>query len=511
MEIQHLPFNFTTFFLFISFTFLLVKLWKKSNSLNQNKRLPPSPWKLPLIGNLHHLVGALPHHSLRKLTAKYGPIIHLQLGEVSMIVISSRQTANDVLKVHDPACADRPESIGSKIMWYDYTDIAFSPYNEYWRQMRRVCILELLSTKNVRSFGSIRIEEALRLIKSIRSSSGESINLSEKIFSFNSSMTCRAAFGQVPRDKYTLIMLMKEGAALAGGFELADFFPSLKLLQAMSWNKSRLWKMRAKLDSILDSMIGEHEDKLGTKKRGNIGESDGEDIVDVLLRLQQSGELSIPITNDNIKAIIFDLFSAGTETSSATIEWAIAELMRNQDVMTKTQAEIRQVVKEKGTVEESDVQPLKYLKLVIKETLRLHPPFPLLARACREECEVNGYTIPIKAKVMINIWALGRDPDYWDDPESFKPERFDSNSIDFLGNNFEFIPFGAGKRFCPGMNFALANIELPLAQLLYYFNWKLPSGMLPNDLDMKEGKGLSVPRKNDLYLIPTPYNSSIDG
>ncbi|CAA3031302.1 premnaspirodiene oxygenase-like [Olea europaea var. sylvestris] len=509
MEIQFLPFNFTTFLLFISFIFLLVKGWKKSNSLNKNIRLPPSPWKLPLVGNLHHLVGGLPHHSLRKLTAKYGPFIHLQLGEVSTIVISSRQIANNVLKVHDPACAGRPESIGMKIMWYNYTDIAFSPYNDYWRQMRKVCILELLSTKNVRSFGSIRVEEASRLIKSIQSRSGGPINLTEKIFSFNSSMTCRAAFGQVLRDKDTLIILMKEGAALAGGFELADFFPSSKLLQFMSWNKNRLWKMRAKLDSILDSIIDEHKDNLAGKKRGE-GESLGENIVDVLLRLQQSEELAIPITNDNIKAIIFDLFSAGTETSSVTIDWAMAELMRNPDVMAKSQAEIRQVVKEKGTFEESDVQSLRYLKLVIKEALRMHPPFPLLARSCREECEVNGYIIPNKAKVMVNIWAMGRDPEYWDEPESFKPERFESNSIDFLGNNLEFIPFGAGKRFCPGMNFALANIELPLAQLLYHFNWKLPNKMHSNDLDMEEGKGLSVPRKNALYLIPSPYYSSTD-
>ncbi|KAL2456625.1 Cytochrome [Abeliophyllum distichum] len=508
MEIQFLPFNFTTFFLFISFIFLLVKGWKKSNSHKKSKKLPPSPWKLPLIGNMHHLVGSLPHHALRNLSKRYGPIMHLQLGEVSTIVVSSRETAKDVLKVHDPACADKGENLGVKIMWYDYSDIAFSPYNEYWRQMRKLCILELLSTKNVRSFGSIRIDEASQLIKYIQSCSGEPINLSKKIFSFISSITCRAAFGQVLRDKDTLIMLMKEGLALAGGFDLADFFPSSKLLQVMSWNKNRLWKMRGKLDSILDSMIDEHKDNLATTRRGN-GESGGEDIVDVLLRLQQSGDLAIPITNDNIKAIIFDMFSAGTETSSTTIDWAMAQMMRNPNVIAKAQAEVRQIAKGKGTFEESDVQSLKYLKLVIKETLRLHPPFPLLPRACRQECEVNGYTIPIKAKVMINIWALGRDSEYWDEPESFKPERFENSSLDFLGNNFEFIPFGGGRRICPGMNFGLANVELPLAQLLYHFNWNLPQGMKPNDLGMDEGQGISLPRKNNLYLIPTPYDPSI--
>ncbi|KAL2456385.1 Cytochrome [Abeliophyllum distichum] len=158
MDIQLPPFNFVTFLLFISFISLLVKAgWKKS----KHQRLPPSPWKLPLIGHLHHLLGALPsHRSLTNLAKKYGPIMHLQLSEVSAIVVSSRRIAKDVLKGHDVACANRPESIGMKIMWYDYTDIAFSPYNEYWRQMRKICIMELLSNKNVRAFGSVRVDEA---------------------------------------------------------------------------------------------------------------------------------------------------------------------------------------------------------------------------------------------------------------------------------------------------------------------------------------------------------------
>ncbi|KAL2525477.1 Cytochrome [Abeliophyllum distichum] len=166
MEIQLLSFNFIAFFLFISFIInLLFKGWKKSNSFDKHKKLPPSPWKLPLIGHLHHMMGPLPHRSLSNLAKKYGPIMHLKLGEVYTIVISSRQIAKDVLTTHDLAISDRPESIGMKILWYDYTDIAFSPYNDYWRQMRKVCIVELLSNKNVHSFSYIRVDETSRLIK----------------------------------------------------------------------------------------------------------------------------------------------------------------------------------------------------------------------------------------------------------------------------------------------------------------------------------------------------------
>ncbi|KAK4435791.1 cytochrome [Sesamum alatum] len=498
MESQ-LPFSFTTLLLFSSFIFLLIRAWKKPNSPTKYDKLPPSPPKLPVIGHLHHLVGGLPHHALRRVAQKYGPVLYLKLGQVSAVVVSSREATKEVVKIQDPACADRPESIGSKIMWYDYTDIAFSPYNEYWRQMRKICILELLSAKNVKSFGSIRQDEVSRLVKSLQSSSGEAINLTEKVFAFTSSITCRAAFGKVMRDRDMLIAMLKKAVTMAGGFELADLFPSSKLLNVLSWNKYKLLRMRRKLDAVLDVILEEHK----LKQSGEFG---GEDIVDVLLRMQKNGELQFPITNDNIKAVIFDMFSAGTETSSTTIDWAMAELMRNPRVMAKVQTEVREAFKGKTTVEESDVQALKYLKLVIKETFRLHPPIPLLPRACRDECKVNGYTIPLKSKVMVNIWAMGRDPEYWHQPEIFQPERFENSSTDFLGNNFEYIPFGAGRRICPGMNFGLANVELPLAQLLYNFDWKMPKGMSPDDIDMTEAEGIAVSRRNGLFLVPTIYN-----
>ncbi|CAA2966523.1 premnaspirodiene oxygenase-like [Olea europaea subsp. europaea] len=511
MEIHLLQFNFTTFLLFTSFIFLLVKGWKKSKSVKENKKYPPSPgWKLPLIGHLHLMMGALPHRSLSKLSKQYGPIIHLKLGEVSSIVISSREIAKKVLTVNDLAVADRPESIGMKTLWYDYKDLAFSPYNEHWRQMRKICIMELLSNKNVRSFSHIRLDETSNLIKSVRSHGGEPFNMTDKIFAFTSIATSRAAFGEILKEQDTLIKFMKKGVTLAGGFELADLYPSLKFLQIFSWNKHQLLKMRHKLDSILDVMLNEHKHKLARGKRDN-GELGSENIVDVLLRKQQSDDLDVPITDDNIKAIIFDMFTAGTETSSTTFDWVMTELMRNPRVMAKAQAEIREAFKGKKTIEESDIQSLKYLKLIIKENFRVHPAVTLLPRACREECEVDGYTIPYKAKVAVNIWALGRDPEYWEEPEIFKPERFENSSVDFLGNNFEFIPFGSGRRFCPGMNFGIANIDVPLAQLLYHFDWKLPHGMNHSDLDMSEIPGVSVQRKNNLYLIATPYNPPIEG
>ncbi|KAL3645128.1 hypothetical protein CASFOL_010308 [Castilleja foliolosa] len=506
MEILQ-PLNFTALLLIASFIFLLIKLCKKhKNKSNAEKyqNLPPSPPKLPVIGHLHHLIGELPHHALRRLSQKYGPVLHLQLGEVSAVVISSRQAAKEALKDQDPACAGRPESICSKIMFYDHTDIFLSPYNEYWRQMRKICIIEFLSAKNVRSFGSIRQDEVHRLIKSLQSSSREGhdfVNLTDKVFGFTSSVVCRAAFGKVTRGREMLEALLKKVMTLLAGFELADLFPSFKLLHVLCWAKYKLLKMQRQLDAILDAILEEHK----LKPSGEFG---GEDIVDVLLRMQRNQELQFPITDDNIKSIIFDLFAAGTETSSTVLDWAMAELMRNPRVMAKVQAEIREAFKGNKKIEESNVRTLKYLNCVIKETLRLHPPAPLLPRACRDECQVDGYSIPLNSRVMVNVWSMGRDPEYWEEPESFKPERFENCSVDFLGNNFEFIPFGAGRRICPGINFGMANTELPLANILYHFDWKMPKGMRPDDVDMSEAEGISVSRKNGLFLVPIVYEPS---
>ena len=206
-----------------------------------------------------------------------------------------------------------------------------------------------------------------------------------------------------------------------------------------------------------------------------------------------------------------DIFTAGTDTSSTTVEWAMAEMMKTPRVMKKAQAEVRKLYQgNKTLIHEKDIEKLSYLKWVIKETLRLYPPAPLLLpRECREACKIDGYEIPLKTKVIVNAWAIGRDPEYWDDAESFVPERFDGSSMDFKGTSFEYIPFGAGRRMCPGVAFGMVNVELPLANLLYHFDWELPSGMNSENLDMTEAFGATVGMKNNLFFIAIPFTPLI--
>lgn len=295
MEIQLT--NLVSFLLFLSSIFLLLKKGK-----TKKVNLPPGPWKLPFIGSLHHLAlaGPLPHHGLKNLAKRYGPLIHLQLGQIPTVIISSPQMAKEVLKTHDLAFATRPKLVVADIIHYDSTDIAFSPYGEYWRQIRKICILELLSAKMVKFFSSIRQDELSKMVSSIRTMPHLPVNLTEKIFWFTSSVTCRSALGKICGDQDKLIIFMREIISLAGGFSVADFFPTWKMLHDVGGSKTRLLKAHRKIDEILQNVVNEHKQN---RQKGN-GEFGGEDLIDVLLRVRESGEVQIPITDDNIKSIL---------------------------------------------------------------------------------------------------------------------------------------------------------------------------------------------------------------
>ncbi|OIT02518.1 PREDICTED: premnaspirodiene oxygenase-like [Nicotiana attenuata] len=500
METYSSTINFVALLMFLSFLFFLFGKWRKS----EQQELPPGPWRLPLIGSIHHLRGAFPHRTLRKLARKYGPIMYFQLGEIPAVVISSPNVAKEVLKIHEHAFAAKPQLTSINIITYNGKDIAFAPYGDNWRQMRNLCVTELLSAKMVKSFSSIRNDEILSLVSSVHSMNGSVVNITEKILRFTNSVTCRSTFGKVDKYQDELINLLREVLDSLGGFDVADLFPSWKLLHKTSGVKSRLLKLHQKVDEALENIINEHIMNRALGSKGN-GEFGGEDLVDVLLRIKETGELQFPITNDHIKAVISDMFAAGTETSAAVITWVLSEMMRNPKIMAKAQSEVRQVFKGKTSFDEKDLDKLSYLKLVIKETLRLHPPSPFLPRQCMKQTYIGGYKVPPKTRVLINSWALGRDPESWHDPESFIPERFENSSVDFMGNHFQLIPFGAGKRICPGMQFGLANVKHPLARLLYHFNWALPYGTSPEDLIEKDG--LSAAKQKDLCLIAIDYRS----
>ncbi|KAL1307341.1 cytochrome P450 71D10 [Arachis hypogaea] len=498
MDLQNLISIFTTFL----FLFMLLKIAiKKFSSSKDITNLPPGPKKLPIIGNMHNLVGSMPHECLRNLASKYGPLMHLKLGEVSHIIVTSPEMAQEIMKTQDLNFCDRPNVLFARVMNYNRKAIAFGPYGEYLRHVRKICTMELFTVKCVQSFRRIREAEVSELVKTISQSEGSIFNLSQKILSMTYGISARIVFGKKYSYQEVFISSFEEALQIAGKNCIADLYPSIRVvLEMMSRDKSKLEELYIKTDKILQDIIDDHRNKKGGKCKEEEGR---EDLVDVLLKFQQK-DSEYPLTDDNIKAVIQDIFAGGGETSSTVVEWAMAEMIKKPKVMEAAQAEVRRVYGSKGYVDESELHQLTYLKSIIKETLRLHPSLPLLVpRENKEPCQIKGYQIPAISRIIINAWAIGRDPRYWVDAMEFKPERFvDNYSIDNRGTNFEFISFGGGRRMCPGIAFATPNMELPLAQLLYHFDWKLPNGIKNEELDMSELFGITIRRRNDLCLIP---------
>ncbi|XP_030511215.2 cytochrome P450 71D11-like [Cannabis sativa] len=513
MEIITQPSLFQILFSLV-FLFMIVIniLLKRAQTNNSTSKLPPGPWRLPLVGNMHQLISLLgsksllPHHTFRDLAQKHGPLMYLKIGQIPTLIVSSPEYTKEVLRTHDLVFASRPQTLAAKIIAYDCTNLAFAPYGEYWKQLRKICMKELLSPARVQTFQPIREEELFKLVQGIASNVGLPMNITQMVKASTYSITSRAAFGKKSSDHDEFILIVEEALKVAGSFRFGEVFPSLSFLDWITRVKYESFKLRS--SRIMEDIIKEHR-----KENENImsRETNGkkEDLVDVLLKFhdkKNGDDVGFTLTIDNIKAVIWDIFIAGSETSALTVDWAMVEMMRNQRVMKKAQDEVREVFGRNGSRDESSINEMKYLKSLVKETLRLHPPAPLLLpRESREKCKINGYEIPKKTRMMINIWAIGRDSKYWIEPESFIPERFVGSSIDFKGSNFEFIPFGAGRRICPGMSFGITNVELSLALLLYHFDWKLPNGMEPKDLDMTEFSAITLRRKADLYLIPTNY------
>ncbi|CAI0413878.1 unnamed protein product [Linum tenue] len=512
MELQTLYLSQSTIQLLLSFTVILFVtnlILKRSSKRVSN--LPPGPWKLPIIGNLHHLMGSKPpHHRLRELAQKYGPVMHLQLGELRHVVISSAEAAKEVLKTHDAPLASRPFILAANIFYYGGKGISFTPYGEYWKLMRKIATAELLSNKRVLSYRSIREEElSANLVRRIADSSTNqqtptTINFAEVLFPAMNRVIARSAFGVVRDNTKSFMGLVSGGSDLLSGLDLSDLYPSVKFLPALTGFRAKVTRLHHQADALIKEIVDEH--------KGKEKEAAADDLVDVLLDLQENctDDMESSLTDDHIKAVITELFLAASGTLSATMEWTMSELMKNPRVLQKAQEEVRGAIGGKGKVEEHGLDDLKYMNAVIKEALRMHPAGPLLVpRESIEDVVISGYMVPTGTKVMVNVWAIGRDPSYWADPDTFYPERFLDCSMDFKGRDFEFIPFGAGRRMCSGMYFGMAIVQLALANLLYHFDWKLPDGMKPEELDMSERFGITLRRNSPLCLIPVAYNNSV--
>ncbi|XP_047076512.1 premnaspirodiene oxygenase-like [Lolium rigidum] len=467
-------------------------------------RLPPGPWALPVIGHLHHLAGALPHRALRDLARRHGPLMMLRLGELDAVVASSPDAAREIMKTHGASFASRPMTCIQQMAYGDDEGLIFAPYGEAWRQLRKICTVELLSSRRVQSFSSVREEELGRLLRSVAASASSPVNLTEGISAYVADATVRAIVGSQFKQRDAYLKMLHDGLEIVPGMTLPDIFPSSRLVRFFSSVPGRMLRHSQGMKQFMDAIIQEHQESR-MSGGGDGGDREEKDLLDVLLRLQKEANSEYPLTTDNIKTVMLDMFGAGSETAATTLQWAMAELIRNPRVMRKAQDEVRQHFAGQGKVTEAGLAHLHYLRVVVKETLRMRPPAPLLLpRVCGSPCQVLGFDVPEGAMVMVNAWAIGMDPAHWDAPEEFAPERFERNGRDFKGADFEFLPFGAGRRICPGMAFGLAHVEIALAALLFHFDWELPGGMAAGDLDMTEQFGVTTSLRSDLVVVAVP-------
>uniref|UniRef100_A0A0C9QQU3 TSA: Wollemia nobilis Ref_Wollemi_Transcript_13717_1676 transcribed RNA sequence n=1 Tax=Wollemia nobilis TaxID=56998 RepID=A0A0C9QQU3_9CONI len=486
---------------------LLVFVWIfcKFRENNYKPKLPPGPRPWPVLGSLH-LLGNLPHQYLANIAKKYGPLMFLRLGSIPTVVVSSPSMAKEFLKTHDLLFANRPNCAAGKYLTYDYKDVAFAHYGEYWRQMRKLCTVDLLTAKRVESFKFVREEEVSAMISSIWEASERgvrSVDLSKSVSSLTQNIMCRMFASRTFSDHHLVgghrfKATVDELLATSGAFCVGDFIPWLDWLDLQGIHR-RMKKAHQVFDKFAEEVIDEHiYNRRNLEGQGQ--KSRVKDFVDLLLDAAEaeSGAVGMKITRVHMKAIIADLFNAGTESSSTTIVWAMSELQRNRRVLARVQEELESAVGRHCLVKESDVACCEYLKCVVKETFRIHPPGPFLVpHESTEGCSIGGFYIPSKTRLLVNVWAIGRDERVWEDPEEFKPERFMGKDIDVRGQHFELLPFGAGRRGCPAIYMGLSVVEFALAQLVHCFDWTVEG-----ELNMDEVFGLTVPRKYPLLARP---------
>ncbi|KAK1433637.1 hypothetical protein QVD17_10551 [Tagetes erecta] len=477
--------------------YLISKIIQNKSRLN-----PPGPVGLPIIGNLHQLDSSNLHTSLWNLSKSYGPLVSFHIGFIPAIVISSASLAKEVFKTQDLIFCSRPSLVGQQKISYNGLEVIFSPYNEYWKEMRKIFMVHLLAPKRVLSFRHIREDEVSNAMKKIRELgvSSKTVNLSKMMMSVTSTIMMRVGFSKRDEQKITeVVHRLTEFQAIVADFYFSDLWaglPFVGLIDRLSGKMRRLDKSFRYFDALYEELIDEHLNRETPKPP-----EEGEDFIDILLRLKKDQLFNL--TYDHIKGVIMDVLVAGTDTSSATVVWAMTALIKNPEVMKKVQNEVRTVVGEKGRVDEDDLPKLIYMKAVVKEVMRLYPPVPLLVpRETTKDTILNGYKIKQKTIVFINALAIGRDPKSWDSPEEFLPERFLGSDIDFKGNNFELVPFGSGRRICPGMTMGMVAVDLLLSNLLYLFDWGLPNGMKIEDIDYEVLPGMTLHRRNALCLLP---------
>ncbi|KAL6275947.1 hypothetical protein ACE6H2_019548 [Prunus campanulata] len=493
--------------------------------------LPPSPFALPIIGH-YHLLGPLIHRTFHNLSLRYGPLFSLRLGSLQCVVVSSADLVKEFLSTHELSFISHARSLAIESITYN-ASLAFAPYGPYWKFIKKLTMNELLGNRSINNLVSIRTQEYLRLLRFLakKAESGEAVNLTDEfpklwnnvilqmiVGNRGLSAECMAVLAE------EVVVVVRQTTRLLGELSLCDVFWVCKKLDLGGFVK-RIEETHRRFDVLVEKVIREREELRKKERMEEEEEEEVKDFLDTLLDMLEDGSAEVEFTRLHIKALITDLFTAGTDTNAISLEWALAELINHPRVLKKAREEIDRAVGNRRVAGESDVPNLPYIQAIIKETFRLHPPVPLVIRTCVQQCKIGGYDIPTNTMLHMNVWAIGRDPKNWESPLDFWPERFlqlgeDDGSmrtvdVDVRGQHFQLMPFGSGRRKCPGMNLTMKMLPGVLAALIQCFDWKVDGSdckkMNGDDvLEMDERPGMTAPRAHDLVCVPVARFSPLN-
>nr|AKH41025.1 cytochrome P450 CYP76AA25 [Thuja plicata] len=483
------------------FFFFFLFLWRKQR--RTGLPLPPGPPALPILGNLF-LLGKRPHESLHALSLKYGPLMTLRLGMKTTVVVSSPAMAKEVLKTHDHILAGRTVIETSKSLSHHKSSLIWGDYGAHWRNLRRISTVELFGPKRMEALQHLRRDQVFRTTRLIFEDRGKEVDIGRTVFCTSLNLLGNMIFSTSVFDPHNPASAgfrdsIWEMMKLGGTPNLSDFFPFLRFLDLQGLCRQTVKQLKGMYDFV-DLFI---QKRLAPASESVEPTDSKMDFLDVLLDFR-----SEDFTVVDIRVLITEFFIAGTETTTTTIEWAMAEFIHNPQKLNRARQELDEVVGFNRRVEESDLDHLPYLDAAVKEIFRLHQTAPLLLpHKAQTSCVIGGFLIPKDSQVMVNVWAIGRDPQIWSSPLEFVPERFlegENSKIDYKGQNFELIPFGSGRRICPGLPLASRMINFVLASLLHSFEWVLPDGMSCEQMDMADEFGLTLKKAVELKAIPMP-------
>ncbi|KAL7182931.1 hypothetical protein ACSBR1_041585 [Camellia fascicularis] len=465
----------------------------------RRRTLPPGPIGLPLFGNLFE-VGQKPHESLAKLAETYGPLMSIRLGSKTSVVASSPDVAREILQKHDEAFSGRtvPDAV-TALENHDMAVLWISA-GDQWRFIRRALNTYLTHPQKLDTLRGLRHKAVEEMIEHVRERRDRAVAIGELAFTTALNQMSNTCFsvnvaGFESGEVQEFLNAVKTLMVVDGKFNIADVFPWLKPFDPQGLRR------RAKvaydwLDAVSDGFVTRR-----LKHRESNLPSYG-DLLDSLLDYSQENESEFNCKH--IKILLVDLMLAGTETSSNTVEWAMTELLLHPNIMLKVREEVTKTIGAEGRIEESKILALPYLHAVVKETMRLHLSVPLLVpHKAETDVKLQDFLIPKSTQVLVNAWAIARNPSYWENPTQFMPERFLGSEMDYKGQHFAFLPFGSGRRMCPGIPLAQRVVSLMIASLVYYFDWKLPDGLTPENLDMTDTFGLTLQRATPLCAIST--------